>query len=53
MGIFPEAAKRLLDNIFVCKRCKSKVRTTNLRVIKGETRCRKCQSKALRPMRKK
>lgn len=53
MGIFPEAAKRLLDNIFVCKRCKSKVRTTNLRVIKGETRCRKCQSNALRPMRKK
>ena len=53
MGIFPEAAKRLLDNIFVCKRCKSKIKTTNLRVIKGQVRCRKCTSSALRPIRKK
>lgn len=53
MGKFPEAAARLLDNIFVCRRCKSKVRTTNLRVLKGEVRCRKCSSKTLRPAKKK
>lgn len=53
MGKFPEASARLLDNIFVCRRCKRKVRTTNLRVIKGESRCRNCASKALRPARKK
>lgn len=55
MGQFPEAQKRILDNIFVCKKCKTKIRSTNLRVIKGEVRCRNtsCKSKALRPMRKK
>ena len=55
MGTFPEAKARILDNIFVCKKCKTKIRTTNLRVIKGEVRCRNttCRSRALRPMRKK
>ena len=55
MGKFPEAQARTLDNIFVCKVCKHKIRTTNLRVIKGEVRCRNtsCRSKALRPIRKK
>jgi ribosomal protein L40E len=53
MGKFPEASARLLDNVFVCRVCKRKIRTTNLRVIKGESRCRKCSSKALRPARKK
>ena len=54
MGKFPEANKRLVENIFVCKKCKTKIRSTNLRVIKGEVRCRKttCRSKALRPARK-
>lgn len=53
MGKFPEAAARILDNLFVCRRCKSKIRATNLRVLKGEVRCRKCTSKVLRPVRKK
>lgn len=55
MGQFAEAKARILDNIFVCKKCKTKVRATNLRVIKGEVRCRnsKCKSKLLRPARKK
>ena len=50
---FPEAETRLLSNVFVCKKCKSKIRTTNLRVLAGKVRCRKCGSRALRPMRKK
>ena len=53
MGKFPEAQARILDNIFVCKDCKTKNRTTNLRVLNGSVRCRKCHSKALRPARKK
>lgn len=53
MGKFPEAAARLLDNLFVCRRCKSKIRTTNLRVIQGSVRCRKCGSDKLRPVKKK
>lgn len=53
MGKFPEAAARLLDNLFVCRRCKSKIRSTNLRVLSGKVVCRKCSSKVLRPVRKK
>ena len=53
MGKFPEAAARTLDNIFVCKDCKSKIRTTNLRVLGGKVKCRNCGSRALRPARKK
>lgn len=50
---FPEAEARLFKNIFVCRRCKSKIRTTNLRVLAGKSSCRKCGGKALKPMRKK
>ncbi len=50
---FPEAQARLNKNIFVCRRCKSKIRTTNMRVLSGKASCRKCNSKALRPQRKK
>ncbi|RJQ17073.1 50S ribosomal protein L40e [Candidatus Woesearchaeota archaeon] len=50
---FPEAAARLTKNIFICRRCKSKIRTTNMKVLAGKVRCRKCTAKVLRPMRKK
>jgi len=53
MGKFPEAAARLLDNIFVCRRCKRKIRATNLKVLQGSVTCRKCAGKKLRPARKK
>jgi len=44
---FPEAETRIIRNIFICRRCKSKVRAQNLRVIKGEVRCRKCTGRKL------
>jgi ribosomal protein L40E len=53
MAKFPEAEARLFKNIFVCRICKSKIRTTNLRVIAKKTACRKCSSKVLKPVRKK
>jgi ribosomal protein L40E len=53
MGKFPEASARLLDNLFVCRRCKRKVRATNLKVLQGSVTCRKCSSTRLRPVRKK
>ena len=53
MAKFPEAEARLFKNMFVCRKCKSKIRTTNLRVIAGKTSCRKCGGKALKPVRKK
>lgn len=53
MAKFPEANARLFKNIFVCKRCKSKIRAPNIKVIEGRVKCRKCDYNALRPKRKK
>lgn len=50
---FPEADQRKFHNIFVCRNCKSKIRAPNMKVILGKISCRKCQSKALRTVRKK
>lgn len=50
---FAEAEARFFRNMFVCRRCKSKVRAPNLKVVQGKIGCRKCGSKALRPVRKK
>jgi ribosomal protein L40E len=50
---FPEAEGRLLKNLFVCRKCKSKIRATVLKVMAGKVKCRKCSGKALRPVRKK
>lgn len=52
MAKFPEAENRLLNNRFVCKKCKSVIRTTNMRVLQGRVLCRSCNSKTLRPKRK-
>jgi ribosomal protein L40E len=53
MGKFEEAVARRQKNIFVCKTCKSKIRAPSLKVSQGSIRCRKCDSKKLRPKRKK
>ncbi|MFC2135814.1 50S ribosomal protein L40e [Bacteroidota bacterium] len=53
MAKFPEAEARLFQNIFVCKKCKSKIRAPNLKVFAGKVNCRKCGGKALRTVRKK
>jgi ribosomal protein L40E len=50
---FPEANVRLYKNVFVCRRCKSKIRADNMKVIARKVKCRKCNDKALRPVRKK
>ena len=49
----PAAQGRLFKNIFVCKECKSKMRAEARKIIEGKVRCRKCLSKAFRPIRKK
>lgn len=50
---FPEAQVRMYKNVFVCRNCKSKIRSDNMKVIAKAVKCRKCNSKALRPVRKK
>lgn len=49
---FPEAEKRLFDRVFVCLKCKSKIRGDPLKVRAGKIKCRKCKSNKLRPIRK-
>ena len=50
---FPEAETRLFKNVFVCRKCKSKLKAPMLKVIAGKIKCRKCNSKVLRTVRKK
>jgi len=49
----PEAQARLFKNIFVCKRCQSKIRTDTQKILQGKVRCRKCDGRAFRPLKKK
>ena len=53
MAKFPEAEARLFKNIFVCRKCKSKIRAPTLKVLAGKIKCRKCGYKILRTVRKK
>ncbi|MBI1969068.1 50S ribosomal protein L40e [Candidatus Woesearchaeota archaeon] len=50
---FPEASARLFKNIYVCRKCKSKIRASPMKVLAGKVKCRKCKGKFLRPVRKK
>jgi ribosomal protein L40E len=53
MAKIPEAEARMFRNIFVCRKCKSKIRASSMKVSQGKVKCRKCGSRALRPVRKK
>ncbi|MDD2678373.1 MAG: hypothetical protein PHT91_00590 [Candidatus Nanoarchaeia archaeon] len=48
-----EAHHRLFSNVFICKKCKSKIRSDSNRVRNKMVKCRKCQGKALRAVRLK
>lgn len=50
---FPEAQARLYKDVFVCRRCKIKLRAPSLKVIQGQVRCSKCGRTTLRAVRKK
>lgn len=47
-----EAKNRLFDRMFVCMKCKSKIRADGFKVRAGRIKCRKCGSTALRPKSK-
>lgn len=53
MAKIPEAQARLYRNVFVCKRCKTKVRAPNIKILQGKIKCRRCSSHAFRAVRKK
>jgi len=52
MAKFPEASTRLFHNVFVCKRCKTKQKTLMQKILQKKYSCKKCGSKALRPIKK-
>lgn len=49
----PAAMARLYKNVFVCKDCKTKARTEARKISEGKVKCRRCGSKAFRPISKK
>ena len=49
---FPEAMHRIYHRVFVCRKCKSKIRADYTKVREGKVKCRKCGSRALRPKHK-
>ncbi|MBR9692239.1 50S ribosomal protein L40e [Candidatus Woesearchaeota archaeon] len=53
MAKIPEAEERMFRNIFVCRKCKSKIRASPMKITQGRISCRKCGCKALKPVRKK
>lgn len=44
--------KRLFENVFICMRCKARIRADRNKVKGGKVKCRKCGSHALRPKSK-
>ena len=48
-----EASNRLFKNIFICKKCQSKIRASAQKILEGKVKCRKCGKKSFRPLRKK
>ncbi len=53
MAKIPEAHNRLFKNMFVCKKCQTKVRAEASKILKGKVKCRKCKKSAFRPLKKK
>lgn len=53
MAKIQEADTRMFKGVFVCRKCKSKIRASSMKVSQEKISCRKCGSKALRPVRKK
>lgn len=47
------AQQRMFGNVFVCRNCNKKIRTQAVRIIAGKVKCPRCDSHALRPVRKK
>ncbi|MFH1376658.1 MAG: hypothetical protein ABIH25_03395 [Candidatus Woesearchaeota archaeon] len=52
MAKFKEAQDRLFKNTFVCRKCKTKQKSTMQKILRGELLCRKCGGKAFRAIKK-
>ncbi len=52
MAKIQEATDRLFKNVFVCKRCKTKIRAHSIKIISKKVKCRKCGGKNFRAIKK-
>jgi len=52
MAKFPEATARMFHNVFVCKKCKKKQKTSMQKILQGKVSCKKCGSKSFRAIKK-
>lgn len=50
---FHEADVRKFRNVFVCRKCKTKIKSPNIKIIQGKVKCRRCGSKQFKAVRKK
>lgn len=53
MAKIEAAHSRLFKEVFVCRRCGSKLKASSRKISERKVRCRKCKSLALRPKSKK
>ena len=52
MAKFPEAQARLFHNVFVCKKCKTRTRTSMQKILQKKIICKRCGSKNFRAIKK-
>lgn len=53
MAKIEAAHTRLFKEVFICRRCSSKIKAQARKIAEGKIKCRKCKSRALRPKSKK
>ncbi len=52
MAKFPEAQARLFGNVYVCRGCKTKMKSTPQKVNLKKLVCRRCGKRAFRAIKK-
>jgi Zn finger protein HypA/HybF involved in hydrogenase expression len=49
----PAAQNRMFKNTFICKNCNHKIRVEPIKILSGKIKCRKCNGKDFRVIKKK
>ncbi len=53
MAKIKEASDRMFKNVFVCKKCSTKIKAEPQKILAGKIKCRKCKKSSFRPLKKK
>jgi len=53
MAKFSEATARLFHGVFVCRKCKTKIRTDVNKILHKKISCKKCGGRNFRPIKSK